>query len=462
MIFLIILSLLLLAVFYYLLKSTKSKKRVPYEVKLNILQREASSIGGSYQRKNSNHTYRGGSHSTTRNRIDMSNFTDVISFDKKNKLFECEANIKVCDAIEFLLKQGYNLVSCPDLKELTLGGLISGIGGGNTSHLAGYFHTQLVEFDAILPGGRIVTAKRGDDLFHAIPFTLGTIGYLTRLKMQVKKAKPYVESRNIIFTNARDFYSALTNVSSEYTFCDSTIYSKNEFVLVLGKYIQSVPADKELCNVVNRDVYYEEIRKAENEFMYFTTQEFIYRFSTDLYYTSLMLPKFLRSRTLRKMIPKSAIEPVQKLIGKFMPVNVENICHDVLIPASRAHEFFEWYDMEVGLYPLYNVPVKAPKPVSTFWPDTQKFVDFGVGYGVMPKTNSPTTLHDLCRKIEKEMLRLGGRKLPYTDTHISEELFWKVVFGEKNKKIYDSIRKRWGSSKFPTVYDKIKSRHLNE
>lgn len=460
MILLLIVALLLVIIFWYLTSEPSKKTSVPYPVKLSILQREAASLKGSYQRKHSNHTYRGGAHSTTSNRINMKDFTNVISFDAKSMIFECEANIKVCDAIEYLLKRGYNLLSCPDLRELTLGGLVCGVGGGNTSHKNGYFHNSLVECDILLPGGRVETVRPGDSLFHAIPFSLGTIGYLTRIVMKVCKAKQYVESRNIIFQNARDFYQALLNVPDEYSFCDSTVFSNNEFVLVLGKYISSVPHDQKLCNVVNRDVYYQEIRKPENEVMYFRTIEFIYRFSTDLYYTTMELPSFLKSRTLRQMIPKNCIEGVQKLIGTFMPVNVENICQDVLIPAEHSLEFFEWYDQNIHLYPLYNVPVQSPTQMSSFWKDTVHFCDFGIGYGVLPKGGSPTTAHDMCRLIEKKMLSLQGRKLPYTDTHLDENLFWTCVFGRFNKTVYDRIRKEVGADGFPNVYDKIRSRNI--
>lgn len=460
MIGLIVVATLLAAVLWYLIKSSKLKQPTPYPVKLSILQREVALTDGTYQRKHSNHTYRGGSRKNSQNRISMKNFTNILSFDPKKKLLELEANVKVCDVIEFLLKKGYNLSACPDLKELTLAGLVCGVGGGNTSHLQGYFHNQVVECDIIFPGGKVETVKSSDLLFKCIPFTLGTMGYLTRIVVKVRKAKPFVESHNIRFDNYNDFYDAITNVEPEYTFCDSTIYSSTEFVLVKGKYVSKIPPSHSLTNVVNKDVYYEEIRKPGKEIMYMKTYDWIYRFSTDLYYTTMELPSFLKSKTLRQMIPRKMIEPVQRMIGTFMPVNIENICQDVLIPAEKAKEFFVWYDENISLYPLYNVPVKSPVQTSIFWPDTVHFIDFGVGYGILPKNEAPSTTHDMCRSIETKMLSLGGRKLPYTDTHLSEELFWKKVFGSKNKKLYEKMRAKYKCSNFPTVYDKIKSKHI--
>ena len=444
----IILILCLVISIIFIKKSLKPT----YEEKCRKLLEEVRGITGGFVRKHSNHTYRGKSMITDRKRINMKHFTDIISYNDSTGILEVEGNIKIKNAIKFLLTKNRNLAACPDLKELTLGGIVSGVGGGNTSFRTGYFHNQVVELDFLLPRGEIITLTPNDELFKAIPRSMGTLGYITRMKLKTVPAKPYIRSDIYHFSDPRKYYQKLQELSQsiDIQFLDATVFSRNQLVIVTGTYVDSAPT---LVNVANRDIYYEEIQK--ETVMYFKTYEFIYRFSTDLYYTTLSLPKWLRSKGLRQCIPKIMIEPIQHLIGKFLPVDIGKICQDVLIPVEHAHEFFEWYDKNIGLYPLYNVPARSPVSTALFWKDQRAYVDFGIGYGVRPP--NPEVEDDMCRDIEKKMLSVEGVKLPYTNTHMSIDEFWNH-FGTEEYKIYKQIRKKYGSTQLPTIYEKIANR----
>ena len=423
-----------------------------YYDKCRRLQNKVRSIKGGFVRKHSNHTYRGESMIKDRKRINMKDFTDIISYNVATGVLEVEGNIKIKNAIKFLLTKNRNLAACPDLKELTLGGIVSGVGGGNTSFRTGYFHNQVIELDLLLPSAEIKTLTPNDELFKAIPRSMGTLGYITRMKLKTVQAKPYVRSNIYHFSNPKKYYDKMRDLveSPDIQFLDATVFSKNQLIIVTGTYVDSAPT---LVNVANKDIYYEEIQK--EKVMYFKTYEFIYRFSTDLYYTTLSLPKWLRSKGLRRCIPKGMIEPIQHLIGKFLPVDIGKICQDVLIPADHAHEFFEWYDVNVGLYPLYNVPARSPVSTALFWKDTRLYIDFGIGYGVRPP--NPQDEDIMCKEIEQKMLTVGGVKLPYTNTHMSIDEFWNH-FGTKEYEIYKQIRKQYGSTQLPTIYEKIANR----
>ena len=130
------------------------------------------------------------------------------------------------------------------------------------------------------------------------------------------------------------------------------------------------------------------------------------------------------------MIPKGLIETVQKAIGKVMPVKISKICQDVLIPVQNAEEFFEWYDTNIGLYPMYNVPVQAPYQTSYYWKDTTPYIDFGIGYGIVPDKSK--NQNDMCRIIELQMMKLHGTKLPYTNTNLTRSEFWKGLLMDLN------------------------------
>ena len=45
--------------------------------------------------------------------------------------------------------------------------------------------------------GEIVTRRPGDDLFDAFPNSYGSLGYATRLRIELERISPYVEMRHV-------------------------------------------------------------------------------------------------------------------------------------------------------------------------------------------------------------------------------------------------------------------------
>ena len=412
----------------------------------------------TFVRGDSNHTYRHNRYEKGV-KMPMKHLNRILSFE--GDMLEVEANVKLETCIRFLLSQGYNLVCCPDLKDLTLGGIVSGIGGGNTSFRHGYFHNSILEMDILLPGGDLLTVTPEDDLFRAIPGTMGTLGYVTRMKIRCRKASPFVQAYVHHFSTPETYFACLKTYreyreNHDWEFVDGVVFSSTFFVVVTGRYIDALPStDHTLCNVVNQDVYYKVIKRKEQT-LYFDTYEFIYRFSTDLYFTSMSLPFVFREPLFRSCFPKSFVPTVQNLLAKAFPVDISALCQDVLIPEKNALSFFQWYDLTIGLYPLYNVVVQSPVQTATFWRDTDAFVDFGIAYGVLPVPRSVSYQKQLCLWIENEMLRLNGVKLPYTSTFVKERMFWER-FGRSAESSgeYLRLRKRFHAESFPSVYEKV-------
>ena len=371
------------------------------------------------------------------------------------KTITVEGNTRVEKIIKYCLQHGQNIVSCPDLKQLTIAGLIAGVGGGNTSFQTGLFHSNTLELDLLTPDGSVLTLTPKHELFRALPRSIGTLGYVTRVKIRTTEVHPYVHIVIEHFSDSLAYFERLQKhmQRKDIHFLDGTIFSTSQLVIVIGKYVKELPSNTKLLNVANSRVYYDEIQ-TRNQFC-MKVYDFIYRWETDLYYTTYSLPKILKSRVLRKLIPKSAVTKVQQLIGKFLPVNISQFCSDTLIPSQNAHEFLLWYDENVHVYPVYICPVQVEENnrIATFWPEDTPLIDFGIGYGVLPDDTSIENQARLCKAIEAEMLLLKGVKLPYTDTHLNEESFWKH-FG--NKQEYDRLRTKYGFSQFKTVYEKIR------
>ena len=70
------------------------------------------------------------------------------------------------------------------------------MGGGveSTSHIHGLFHSICTEYEIVTADANILIANKttNSDLFHAIPFSYGTLGFLTAVTLQIV---PYKRQR---------------------------------------------------------------------------------------------------------------------------------------------------------------------------------------------------------------------------------------------------------------------------
>lgn len=165
-----------------------------------------------------------------------------------------------------------------------------------------------------------------------------------------------------------------------------------------------------------------------------------------------MLPGFVRNESLRKIVPRAAFPLIKRGIELFQTINIDNVCADVMIPVQHAKQFFKFYCARINVFPLYLCPTRSPDSRATFWTG-DRLIDFGVGYGVFDPDERTQARHR--HLIEREMLRLGGRKLPYSKHTLSEDEFWATRGGASTKKLYETLRKKYHALNFPGVYQKL-------
>jgi Delta24-sterol reductase len=77
------------------------------------------------------------------------------------------------------------------MEDLTIGGLTMGLGMETNSHLLGLIQETVVAFEVVLSDGRLVraTATENADLFHALPWSHGTLGFLVAVELKLIKIK---------------------------------------------------------------------------------------------------------------------------------------------------------------------------------------------------------------------------------------------------------------------------------
>ena len=96
----------------------------------------------------------------------------------------------------------------PELKTITLGGAVTGLGIESSSFRNGCPHESVVELDVLTGDGRVLTATPDGehaDLFAGFPNSYGTLGYALRLRIELEPVRPYVMLTHSRYRDAEEF-----------------------------------------------------------------------------------------------------------------------------------------------------------------------------------------------------------------------------------------------------------------
>src|SRR5690348_520060 len=118
-----------------------------------------------------------------RRRLDVRNFNEVLEV--KDGYVESEGMVTYEALVDACLPHGVMPAVVPQLKTITLGGALAGVGIESSSHRQGLVHDSVLEVDVLLGDGRVVTCSRDNehaDLFYGFPNSYGTLGYALRVK----------------------------------------------------------------------------------------------------------------------------------------------------------------------------------------------------------------------------------------------------------------------------------------
>jgi FAD/FMN-containing dehydrogenase len=115
--------------------------------------------------KRTSNLFRGRSASATG--LDVSGLTGVIEVD--GDVAEVQGMCTYEHLVEVTLAHGRIPLVVPQLRTITLGGAVSGLGIEATSFRSGLPHESVLEMDVLTGTGDVVTTKPGDDLFDAFP-----------------------------------------------------------------------------------------------------------------------------------------------------------------------------------------------------------------------------------------------------------------------------------------------------
>jgi len=395
-----------------------------------------------------------------RRRLDVRGFDQVLSlgdgFVEAEGMISYEALTRAC------LARGVMPAVVPQLKTITLGGALAGVGIESSSHRQGLVHDTMLELDVLLGDGRVIQCSARNehaDLFFGFPNSYGTLGYALRAKARTIPVKPYVRLEHLPFSDAATYFVQLEKTlrAGEADFVDGTVFSPERMFITLGRFTDTAPYTSDYTY---EHIYYRSIARRSED--YLTVHDYLWRWDTDWFWCSKNVlaqnPLVRRiygrdrlgSRTYTKIMRWNARAGVTRKLERVLGLHSESVIQDVDIPLSRAAEFLEFYAREIQLWPQWVCPIGVADERFTLYPVRKGwYVNFG--FWDVKRTREAHPPGHFNRLVEQKVAVLGGIKSLYSDSYFPEDEFRRRYGGDA----YDALKKKYDpAGVFPRLYDK--------
>ena len=414
--------------------------------------------------------------------LNVAAFDGVLNVDIDN----CTAQVLGMTTYEHLvdatLPFGLMPMCVPQLRTITLGGAVTGLGIESASFRHGTPHESVLEMDILTGTGEVLTVSGAADdpnreLFYGFPNSYGSLGYALRLKIELEPVKPLVHLRHLHFDNAAAMTTAMAAITADrmfdghrVDFLDGTVFSPSEQYLTLGEMVDSIPANLTVSDYTGMNIYYRSIQEKTEDVL--TIHDYLWRWDTDWFWCSRAFgaqkkfvrrfwPKHrLRSDVYWKLI---AFDRRHDISGKLARLRGkpkrEPVVQDIEVPIDRLEEFLEFFHDEVGIEPVWLCPLKQRDP-DALWPLYEfdpKITYINVGFWstvALPAGADPSEGR-INRLIEAKVTALDGRKSLYSTAFYDRDTFWSIYGGNA----YAGLKARFDPhSRLLGLYEKVVER----
>jgi FAD/FMN-containing dehydrogenase len=404
-----------------------------------------------------------------RRRLDVREFREVLRVDPGAGIVEAEGMASYEELVAACLPQGVMPAVVPQLKTITLGGAVAGVGIEASSHRYGLVHESVLELEVLAGDGRIVVCRPDNehaDLFYAFPNSYGTLGYALRVVARTAPVKRFVRLEHRAFRRGEDCFAALEGIlrANEADFVDGTVFGPDRMFLTLGCFVDEAPY---ASDYTYREIYYRSIAERREDFL--TAHDFIWRWDTDWFWCSKNLlaqnplvrrlygPRRLNSRTYTRIMRWNSRVGLTRWLERLQGLHGESVIQDVDVPLARAAEFLEFFAREIGIWPAWLCPIgpQADAERFTLYPMRREpYVNFG--FWDVIRTRKGHQPGHFNRLIEEKVSELGGIKSLYSDSYYGRDEFNRLYGGDA----YGALKERYDpSGSFPTLYDKCVLKH---
>nr|CAD7417866.1 unnamed protein product [Timema poppensis] len=160
----------------------------------------------------------------------------------------CEPMVTMGQLTATLDPLGLTIPIVPELDDLTVGGLVMGTGIESSSHKYGLFQHICTSYELVLADGSSVSCSKDEnpDLFYAVPWSYGTLGFLTSAEIKIIPAQRYVRLEYHPYHSLEDIVKAFETESHrpDNHFVECLMFAKDQAVVMTGTMENDCEPDK--------------------------------------------------------------------------------------------------------------------------------------------------------------------------------------------------------------------------
>ncbi|HEX9450452.1 MAG TPA: FAD-binding oxidoreductase [Burkholderiales bacterium] len=396
-------------------------------------------------------------------RLDVRDFNHILRVEPAAEWADAEGMTPYENLVLATLACGAMPAVVPQLKTITLGGAVAGVGIEASSFRHGLVHQGVLEMDILAGDGEVYLCtphNEHQDLFFGFPNSYGTLGYALRVRVKTIPVKKFVRLEHSRFDDPSEYFRGLQALcDSAADFVDGVVFGPQEQYLIAGTFVDDAPF---VSDYTFEHIYYRSIREKATD--YLTAHDFLWRWDTDWFWCSknfgvqnplirrLAGRARLNSRTYTGIMRWNSRWKFTRRVDALFGVRRESVIQDVDIPITRAREFLDFFQREVGVLPIWICPIRSPDtrvfPLYPLNPATT-YVNFGF-WDVVKSEKSQLPGH-FNRLIERKVAELGGIKSLYSDSYYSRQEF-DALYGAQ---AYRELKSRYDpQNRLHDLYDK--------
>ncbi|MDT0203276.1 FAD-binding oxidoreductase [Nocardioides sp. AE5] len=380
--------------------------------------------------------------------LDVSGLDGVLSVDPTTRTADVQGMCTYEDLVAATLPHGLIPLVVPQLRTITLGGAVTGLGIESTSFRNGLPHESVLEMDVLTGAGEIVTATAGttenpgenSDLFATFPNSYGSLGYATRLRIELERVPRFVALQHVRFDDATLMAKAIEEIVTERTWqgepvdgLDGVSFQPGEHYLTLARWTDDPLGGT--SDYTGQEIYYRSLQQREHDLL--TVHDYLWRWDTDWFWCSGAFG--LHNPRIRRLWPKRwrRSDVYHKLVGLDRRFGIidridrrkgrpqrERVIQDVEVPVENLPDFLAWFDEHVGMRPVWLCPLRLRGdrtwPTYPLQPATT-YVNIGF-WGTVP-VGPDADQAPMNRAIEERVHQLGGHKSLYSEAFYDKETF---------------------------------------
>ena len=416
------------------------------------------------------------------NGLDVSGLDGVVSVDAAGRTADVQGMCTYEDLVDATLPHGLIPLVVPQLRTITLGGAVTGLGIEATSFRNGLPHESVLEMDIFTGAGEVVTCTPDNehaDLFATFPNSYGSLGYATRLRIELEPVASHVAVRHVRFSDTHALEGAIATITETGAWhgervdaLDGTAFEPGEYYLTLGRWEDRGTSTSSTrggpSDYAGQQIYWRSIQQREIDLL--TTYDYLWRWDTDWFWCSRAfgaqhpLVRRIWPRRLRRSDTYHRMVGIERRFGIMDRLDRragrprrERVVQDIEVPVERLGEFLDWFDEAVGMRPVWLCPLRLRG--STSWPSYplepgRTYVNVGFWGAVHVGDDAPNS--PLNRAIEAKVSELEGHKSLYSESFYDPDTFDGLYDGAN----LAAVKQRYDpDDRLTTLYDKAVRRH---